>query len=252
MNRQIIRLSGVSFTQPGLPVLDVTDEEIEIASMPGLLAWFDPQQKYRRVAPTGFNDRVNKYRLKSFSDNAPVLGTAINGKPTMTFTVANTDGVSIENLGLHPTGDYTKIVVAKYVAPASGRSELCAADAGKGTFAIIHGGGLRVGHGNTLRDTALGLVDAAPHIFACTYNAESGIAKLFLDGAPVTLPIPNLPPAAASIDLSFGVSKASGGFFNGDMGYGFCFAGDYSKRGYQGYWDRLHSILAGRYGITLA
>ncbi|WP_028008688.1 hypothetical protein [Solimonas flava] len=252
MNRQFVKLSGVSFSATGLPVIDVTDEEIELASMPSLVAWLDPQEKFRSTVPIGLKDRVNGYGMKNFSAAAPVLGTAINGRPTVNMLVSRTDGLTIEGLNLHPTGDYTKIVVAKIPAvTASGRRELCTSESGKCGFSITASGALRIQHGATQLDTTT-LTDTAAHIYAATYNAETGVGVVYKD--KVALPFTSagtFPLQAASTNLGFGVSTSSGGFFEGDMGYGFCFAADYSKPAYKTFWDRIHSILATRYDIVL-
>ncbi|MBN46208.1 MAG: hypothetical protein CMH23_07010 [Methylophaga sp.] len=253
MKRQIIKLEGASFTEPGLPVLDVTDEEIEIASMPGLVAWFDPQTKFIRAnSPVGMNDRVNGYILKEFSSDASDIGAYLNGQQAVQMVSAQANGYTIEDLSLHPAGSYTKIAVVQF--DSLGGMDIISATGTVARFRLGSASGeLEVIHGGTTRQTANGVVAIdTPYIVMVGYDANLGRAKVFVNGGEVALDNASISAPAITDDLSFGLAKTIGSFFNGKMGYGFVFEADYSLAAYQSYFDRIHAILATKYGITLA
>lgn len=249
MKRQLIKLNAVTFTEPNLPVLDITDEEIEVVSMPGLVSWLDVQSKYlKSTGDIGMYDRVNGYVLKEFQQQLPVIGNYINGNPAINMNDGNV-GLTIEGLSLHPPGSYTKIIVIQPETIVN--AEFLGAVGSECRLKLNNAGRVEIVHDSTVSQTADSLSLSTPYFIMACYDAEANYARVFINGTESLLNIPNIPQQTVGADLSFGFSKTIGQFFDGFMGDALVFNADYSKPEYSEYLSRLKSIMAVKYSLAI-
>jgi hypothetical protein len=233
MSRQIIRLNGVNFNNPALPVINPLPIEKHIANLPGLRFWFDPQATVFEPNGAGEGIRDRKALLDStdYGSAGYTLNTAIGGKPSLTLTRSPAQGLRFAETGAlsYMASGYTIFAVGKRME--DDQTMVFTACELVGGVALLRfmvlGANDRptIYHSNSVAGGSLYQVaDNDPHLFMVSWDAQSGTFVIEVDGVNsgisgggTTLAAP---ASLASVE-AFGIGATGGIATNSNGSIGF-------------------------------
>ncbi|WP_445362045.1 hypothetical protein ACJJIQ_05170 [Microbulbifer sp. ANSA003] len=250
MAGRIIKLDEVTFTEPSLPTLEVSDEDIYMASFPGLRVWFDPREKYESVAGSRLRERMQSYEIRQYALNSWTIDSAaIGGQSAMVFDQNESQGAHITDQAAHPLGTYTKVAVIR-PGVLGGWSGLLSAESGLASFKIISTSALQVDHGGTTSSTTETLASNTDYVVMACYNAETQAVAVYINGIESEMSSATLVAPVAPEDVCLGFIPDQGNFFDGAIGDALVFSVDYGLPEYASHRAALFSTLMTKYGIS--
>lgn len=244
----------------GRPTLRHTAQEIEMNNLPGLRLWVCPEARFQPAGDTeGFRDRRSRIDSIDFGDTGYTLNTAINGKPSMTFSKAAVQGLQFP---ASTVSRFSFIENAYTIAAVVKRTDLTSAlpifAAAGNVFNLLLRADdyVEVRHGTSgvLSGYTVGyaVADTNPHVILSSWDADGGVAYVEVDGVSWPLTLSNLPaPSIAGVG-SFGIcaTQLVGAGADSSFGDVLIFDRNYSLNDAAGFKARLYDLLRARWGLS--
>lgn len=264
MSRQFIRLQGVRFNNPALPTISSTPTEQFIDRLPGLRFWLEPESRFEyKGAGKGLRDRKSLFGGGDAGGNGYTLNTAINGKPTVTFSVSpSSQGLiwaNAQDFRFIESG-YTVFAVLK-TADMAAMASLFGANGG--SFGLRVTTDLRLETRHAASGTGVATVtlpvwtNASAHIVMFAWDAQSGRVHFELDGAVVPVDpgrVSAVPAPSLAANASVGINRIDGVGTGVNSSFGTALVLDrpYSSDRYSPAKRQLYKQWSEKYGIPIA
>lgn len=248
---------------PGLPVAAPTAEEIRIASLPGLIHCFEPDQL--AGSPLAGIDRATVGWPLATTDATITLGAEADYDDQI-VAIKPSAGAPFEyGVGTCPAGSFTAIIVADILAArlaAGSTSHLFSMvdgttilrswrlQNGGAAFKFVDNYAAEASVGNNLLVASAPAGDA-PAVWVCSYDAETRISRLGINSSTVIAQFTHATAAAMpGPNARFILGGSTGSHWAGRLGRALLLGANYHDAAYLALLDREIAAAKAKYGIA--
>jgi len=266
MSRQLVTISGVTFSGSGYTQVIPSAYEIAINKLAHIRFWMSPETRFEGLGPgNGLRDRISRVDGTEFSTYGYTLGATLpNSQPSL--VIASTGSPTFIRQAIIFTGldlsflasGYSKIIVVNkttdstFMPLIAMNDKLCDVTMGtNGRIEINHGSGSQVYQPGVVSPGAQG----AAHVIMVSWNATTKALVVEIDGVAKSLTASTLTtvPVVASITKMGigGMDTGSNLFSSGAIGEAFILDTPLADSANLTLKRAFYAQLNSKYGFTL-
>ena len=249
--RTVTRLTGVKINNPLLEKINISQDDLDLANIPGLLMWIEAGSAFFDETTKSIRDRVSgALLLSSGIADSPSLSSFANGAPALDFPSA---GVNSYPVDVHANPSAWSFVFAGRPSGLNPPGELLypAVNILDASYGLRIGfnteGYFRVYRGNsTVRLTTDTIIVDEDVVLVATFSVENGLS-IMKNGVVIASDSSDKIPLDAT---AFKFGSHTKNMYAGLVGHLMLFDIDLSDQKYSAQLLAVNKILKTKYGIA--